>query len=464
MSQITWRNVGATASPSGVGDLMTGAHESITRGFDALGKVLEQRKATEAANWEQGKENNLNTIMNAAMAYEDPEALAASMQGGKFREMLEGYGAQVDQEKVRNFLDTRGGVLQERVLANQEFGDKQHNYGLQDEVMGALQGLAQGDRSGYNVLAQLRGQQGIDTLNSGQGLLKGNVDMRVSQQNADSSRISANASALNARTNRERSSREGQLHQRNLETLDNRMEAMGAFNNLAGQVLSGGLTDVDEIEAQVEQLRAAMYEQGKLAPTEIDALVNETYAGIKSGTGLSPLMEGALNMELDRERRELGGENNLFLQNPRSTNPAADVNEILDNFTDDQRKAWGFENPRTRAQAAEEAFRMSTTGFTVVDRSDSGERREVNVVMPPDFVKLMAHGIEGRHGLTGIVINRRQSFEENAKRFLEANPQLIEQMERANAVWKAEDELYNDYGQRLSPVGAALNFGWRPEY
>ena len=46
MSQITWRNIGATASPSGVGGLMTGAHESITRGFDALGKVLEQNKQT----------------------------------------------------------------------------------------------------------------------------------------------------------------------------------------------------------------------------------------------------------------------------------------------------------------------------------------------------------------------------------------------------------------------------------
>ena len=134
MTQITWRNVATTASPAGVGGLMSGAQDSMTRGFEALEKVFEQRKETEAANWDQGKENNLNTIMNAAMAYEDPDALAASMQAGKFQEMLEGYGAQVDQAKVRDFLDSRGGVLQERALANDEFFDKRLTRELQPQL------------------------------------------------------------------------------------------------------------------------------------------------------------------------------------------------------------------------------------------------------------------------------------------------------------------------------------------
>ena len=146
---ITWRNIGATTSSAGVGGLLEGAQASFDKGIGALDKVLEQAKTTQEANWNQGKENNTNQIMNGIMGYEDPEALARARATGEFQQMMAGMGAQVDQAAVRNFLDTRGGVLQERAVANQGYQDhnaRVNERGLQAD---ALTALYNGDTAGF---------------------------------------------------------------------------------------------------------------------------------------------------------------------------------------------------------------------------------------------------------------------------------------------------------------------------
>ena len=156
---ITWRNVGATTSSAGVGGLLQGAQASFDQGIGALDKVLQQAKTTQQANWDQGKENNTNQVMNGAMAIQDPEELARAQATGQFQQMMAGMGAQVDQAAVRNFLDTRGGVLQERAIANQEYQDQNTRVGQRELEAQIYQRAYAGDIQGAQALA---GQLQID--------------------------------------------------------------------------------------------------------------------------------------------------------------------------------------------------------------------------------------------------------------------------------------------------------------
>jgi len=168
---ITWRNVGATTSSAGVGGLLQGAQASFDQGIGALDKVLQQAKTTQQANWDQGKENNTNQVMNGAMAIQDPEELARAQATGQFQQMMAGMGAQVDQAAVRNFLDTRGGVLQERAIANQGYQDHNTRVGQRELEAQIYQRAHAGDIQGAQALA---GQLQIDQRDH----LSGITDLR----------------------------------------------------------------------------------------------------------------------------------------------------------------------------------------------------------------------------------------------------------------------------------------------
>ncbi|GEK52347.1 hypothetical protein [Vreelandella venusta] len=150
---ITWRNIGSTVSSGGTAALMQGAQSSFDKGIGALDKVLQGVKATQDANWDQGKINNTSKVLDALYSQATPEQLAEAQATGQFQQMMAGMGAQVDRDAVRTSLDSRGGILQERAIANQGYED--HNTrvdqrGLEAEL---YQRAHAGDIQGAQALA-----------------------------------------------------------------------------------------------------------------------------------------------------------------------------------------------------------------------------------------------------------------------------------------------------------------------
>lgn len=119
---ITWRNVGTTVSGNSA-SLLSGAQESFNSGFDVLNKVLEQRKTTQDANWEQGTDNNTQSYLDQVAQYKTPEELAAAREQGVFSDLRQQYGSQLDRGAARTALDGQGDVLRQRELANRQYQD-----------------------------------------------------------------------------------------------------------------------------------------------------------------------------------------------------------------------------------------------------------------------------------------------------------------------------------------------------
>ena len=151
---ITWKNIGSTVSGDEA-SLMTGAQESMTAGFGALNKVLEDRQKTKDDNWDQGKTNNTNAFMNKLTGAETPEELAEMQKRGEFQAMMNQYGAQIDQGAARTALDGRGQVLQDRLEGRQEYQDGQHNRGLRSDIQSLKADAYNGDESAIARLSAL---------------------------------------------------------------------------------------------------------------------------------------------------------------------------------------------------------------------------------------------------------------------------------------------------------------------
>ncbi len=117
---ITWSNINGPALNVGNG-MMNSAQQSFGNVFTGLNDVLKKREATDAANWDQGKVNNTNAFLNATQEAKTPEEFAA--KEAQLRQMLGGYGAQVDATAARSALDGRMTALQQRALASIQYND-----------------------------------------------------------------------------------------------------------------------------------------------------------------------------------------------------------------------------------------------------------------------------------------------------------------------------------------------------
>lgn len=120
---ITWRNINLPIG-AGVGALMAGAQRGLASSFDTLQQALAQRNKTEAANWQQQRQNNTADYLDAVQAIQDPTQAADPTVQANLAQMRQQFGYQVDANAVRGALDERVQNLQQQGLQRIEFNDK----------------------------------------------------------------------------------------------------------------------------------------------------------------------------------------------------------------------------------------------------------------------------------------------------------------------------------------------------
>lgn len=124
MAQITWQNINDRPLSDGVVQPLALAQRSIGDIFTTARAELDRFQETENKNWNTQSTNNTEEFRNAMRGARAPEEFAAMQaSGGVLDLMKQRMGAQYDQKAIGSELDGRESVLQNRVLANQAFGD-----------------------------------------------------------------------------------------------------------------------------------------------------------------------------------------------------------------------------------------------------------------------------------------------------------------------------------------------------
>ena len=110
---ITWRNVTGPSLAEASRPLDSAARLFLG-GMDSFNNVLQKQEVVDKANWQQQKENNTNEFLNQVYAAHGPEGFKALQDSGQLQQMIAGFGAQIDQAKAREVMDTRMGTLQKK--------------------------------------------------------------------------------------------------------------------------------------------------------------------------------------------------------------------------------------------------------------------------------------------------------------------------------------------------------------
>jgi hypothetical protein len=151
MAAITWRNVSGPSLAEASRPLEA-AQRSIDNAFTGLGGVLRQQESTDAANWNQVKENNTQDFLNKLYSAQGAEGFKALQDSGELERMLAANGAQIDRAAALSAMDGRMGTLQQRDRQGWEFQDAaldQQEAPVVNQVKGFL---AQGNLEGAKPL------------------------------------------------------------------------------------------------------------------------------------------------------------------------------------------------------------------------------------------------------------------------------------------------------------------------
>lgn len=170
---ITWRTVNGPSLAEASRPLES-AQRSIDNAFSGLSGVLKQTEATDAANWNQIKENNTQDFLSKLYSAQGAEGFKALQDSGELDRMLAANGAQIDRAAARSAMDGRLGTLQQRDKQGWEYANAaldQQESPVVNQVKGLL---AQGNLEGAKPL--------IASLSArGQATMLGALDQRERQ-------------------------------------------------------------------------------------------------------------------------------------------------------------------------------------------------------------------------------------------------------------------------------------------
>lgn len=139
---ITWQNI-IGPSLADASRPMEVATRTINNAFGNLQDVLKDRQTIEDANAKQVITNNTNDALNQIYGIQDAKAFQTAQEQGLFQRLM-GQGAQIDQNAVRNALDGRQAILQDRTLKNNDFNVKIKEAAQKPIVDGIMLSLYQG--------------------------------------------------------------------------------------------------------------------------------------------------------------------------------------------------------------------------------------------------------------------------------------------------------------------------------
>ena len=113
MAAITWRSLmGQNPDPVRA---MSAAQDSFDGMFGSLNSALTKYQDQQKIAETKLKGDNLERFYaDAASRFSTPEAFQAALASGELQGLASGYGDSIDKTAVRNFMETRGGVLQQR--------------------------------------------------------------------------------------------------------------------------------------------------------------------------------------------------------------------------------------------------------------------------------------------------------------------------------------------------------------
>lgn len=122
---ITWQNVNSLDGRL-VSQLLAGAQQGITGGFDKLGDIITQREAVNQGASDRARGAAEQEFMNQLYGYKNPAELQAARESGALAQQLAGLDPR-NQAAARTALDNRLGTLQTQTNANDTFAVGQVN-------------------------------------------------------------------------------------------------------------------------------------------------------------------------------------------------------------------------------------------------------------------------------------------------------------------------------------------------
>lgn len=135
---ITWRSIGAPNFGNTANGMAT-ANDMFRNAFDGIKGVIKEQEATDASNWNLGKEANTNAFLNKLMSYKTAEEAQAAQASGELGNMMSGFGAQIDGTAARTAQQSLVENLQRKEVQAQQHKDYSEEV-KQRDVVAALQG------------------------------------------------------------------------------------------------------------------------------------------------------------------------------------------------------------------------------------------------------------------------------------------------------------------------------------
>lgn len=140
---ITWQSIARPDFDSvNKGLLQTAA--LFNSAVDGFKDPLKEANATVQQNWNQGKENNTNALLNKFAGFKTAEEAQAALESGSVAEMLGGYGAQVDGSAVRAAQQNLVSNLQKKAVEADTYQQTQLAAAERDGIGQAQTAIANG--------------------------------------------------------------------------------------------------------------------------------------------------------------------------------------------------------------------------------------------------------------------------------------------------------------------------------
>lgn len=117
---ITWRNVSGGGGGQGAAvNMFDSAQRSTNAGFNKISDLLSGLEQRGEANWNQTKDNNTNAFKDMLAGAKSVDELAALEASGQLS--AGNFGAQIDQDVLRDGADNRKDYLRDVFVKQQEF-------------------------------------------------------------------------------------------------------------------------------------------------------------------------------------------------------------------------------------------------------------------------------------------------------------------------------------------------------
>lgn len=157
---ITWQNINGPSLAEASRPLDS-AVRAFDFGFSGLRSVLDQRNQIDDQNFQTTIKNNTNKELNRLTGIEDIGAFKAAKTS--LGQALDGYGATIDQDRLRQFADQRVSVLQQRQKQALEFDHMMKNEETRPIAAAYKMASVEGNKEGMAAaLAQYQKLGGLD--------------------------------------------------------------------------------------------------------------------------------------------------------------------------------------------------------------------------------------------------------------------------------------------------------------